>query len=69
MEGDPIYDGVIFAVRPATYDLAAKMLSDTPAGSVLHASENFLCIFHFEHAKLQSPRLNDNHCESLALLL
>lgn len=35
MEGDPGNDGAIFAVRLATYDLAAKMLSDTSAGGIL----------------------------------
>ena len=35
VERDPVNDGVIFWVRPATYDLAAKMLSDTPTGDVL----------------------------------
>jgi len=31
-----VNDGVIFWIRAGTYDLAAKILSDTPAGDVLH---------------------------------
>jgi hypothetical protein len=33
---DPVDDGIIFWIRAVTYDLAAEILSDTPAGGVLH---------------------------------
>ena len=36
VEGDPVNDGVIFWIRAVANDLAVKLLSDTPAGGVLH---------------------------------
>ena len=36
VEGNPVYDGVIFRIRAATDDLAMKILSDTSAGDVLY---------------------------------
>jgi len=35
-ERNPVNDGIIFWIRAGTYDLAAKILGDTPAGDVLH---------------------------------
>lgn len=34
--GNPVNDGAVFWVRVVTYDLAVKVLSDTPAGDVLY---------------------------------
>jgi hypothetical protein len=36
VEGNPVNDGVIFWIRAVAYDLAVKLLSDTPAGGVLY---------------------------------
>ena len=36
VEGNPVNDGVIFWIRAVAYDLAVKILSDTPAGGVLY---------------------------------
>ena len=36
VEGDPVNDGVIFWTGAVGDDLAVKILSDTPAGSVLY---------------------------------
>lgn len=33
---DHVNEGIIFWIRAVTYDLAAEILSDTPAGGVLH---------------------------------
>src|SRR5580692_11598488 len=33
---NPVIDGFIFWIRAGAYDLTAKILSDTPAGDVLH---------------------------------
>ena len=35
VEGNPVNDGVVFWIRAVAYDLALKILSDTPAGDVL----------------------------------
>src|SRR5580704_336060 len=35
-EGNPVNDGVVFWIRAVAYDLAMKILSDTPAGDVLY---------------------------------
>jgi hypothetical protein len=35
-EGNPVNNGVVFWVRAVAYDLAAEILSDTPAGGVLY---------------------------------
>jgi hypothetical protein len=37
VEGNPVNDGVIFWIRAVAYDLAVKILSDTPASSVLYS--------------------------------
>src|SRR5258708_2092179 len=36
VEGNPVNDGVVFWIGAVAYDLAAKILSDTPAGDVLY---------------------------------
>jgi hypothetical protein len=36
VEGNPVDDGVVFRIRAVAYDLAVKILSDTPAGDVLY---------------------------------
>ncbi|SPE32865.1 hypothetical protein SBA2_710007 [Acidobacteriia bacterium SbA2] len=36
VEGNPVHDGVVFWIRAVAYDLAVKILSDTPAGDVLY---------------------------------
>ena len=36
VEGNPVNDGVIFWIRAFAYDLAVKILSDSPAGRVLY---------------------------------
>jgi hypothetical protein len=36
VEGNPVNDGVVFWIRAVAYDLAVKILSDTPAGGVLY---------------------------------
>jgi hypothetical protein len=36
VEGNPVNDGVVFWIRAVAYDLAVKILSDTPAGDVLY---------------------------------
>ena len=36
VEGNPVNDGVIFGILALAYDLAVKILSDTPAGGVLY---------------------------------
>ena len=36
VEGNPVNDGVVFWIRAVAYDLAVKILSDTPAGAVLY---------------------------------
>ena len=36
VEGDSVNDGIVFWIRAVAYDLAVKILSDTPAGDVLY---------------------------------
>ena len=36
VEGNPVDDGVVFWICAVAYDLAVKILSDTPAGDVLY---------------------------------
>jgi len=36
VEGNPVNDGFVFWIRAVPYDLAVKILSDTPAGGVLY---------------------------------